>query len=314
MRIDTAACAKRLKEAQDILLICHRDPDPDSFGSAMALHDALIRMGKRARVECPTPPPANLSYLARDMEAFEPKFVVTIDVASRTMLGDGEVRGRHVDLCIDHHPTNPLYAVETLLVPYAATGEAIYEVIGKLGVPLTPFCATAIYTALSGDTGSFRYANTSTQTLRYAAALMEAGADAALVRRRLFESKSRGRIAVEASAMCDVRYYEGGRIAVISVPLSLLADNKTHESELELLASAPIQIEGVDVGITLKERDDGSVRISVRTTEKVDAAAICTEFHGGGHLRAAGCRIYDNLPGSEEKIVAAAARQLSAQG
>ena len=313
MRIDTQTCAQRFKTAQDILLICHRDPDPDSYGSAMALFDALKRMGKRVRVECPTPPPVNLSYLYREMEEFSPKFVVTIDVASRTMLGDGEKRKQHIDLCIDHHPTNPLFAVETLLAPYAATGEAIFEVIEALGVPLTPFCATAIYTAIAGDTGSFRYSSTSTQTLRYAALLMEAGADAALVRRRLFENKSHGRVAVESAAMGGIRYYENGRIAVISVSMALLSETGTHESELELLASAPIQIEGVDIGITLKERDDGSARISVRTSENADAAAICMEFSGGGHVRAAGCRIFDTLEGCEKRIVEVAVRLLRAQ-
>jgi phosphoesterase RecJ-like protein len=310
MRIDVAACARRLAGAEDILLICHRDPDPDTYGSAMALYDTLGRMGKRARVVCPTPPPENLSFLSRPMEDFEPKFVVTVDVASRTMLGDGEKRRQHVDLSIDHHPTNPLYADETLLVPCAATGELVYEVILKLGAELTPFAATALYAAIAGDTGGFRYGNTTAQTLRYAAALMDAGADAALVRRRLFESKSHGRIAVEADALGKIRFYEEGRIAVISVSLEIMEKTKTDESELELLASAPIQIDGVDIGITLKERDDGSVRISVRTTENADAAAICSKFHGGGHLRAAGCRIFTTLADSEVRMVQAAAEQL----
>lgn len=311
MRIDTQRAAELLRSADDILLLCHRDPDGDSYGSAMALFDVLTAMGRRARVGCVSPFPKNLDFLDRPMPDFTPRFVAAIDCASPSMLGDGAERERRVDLCIDHHPTNPLYAVETLLVDYAATGEAVYEVILALDAPLSPYCATALFTALSADTGGFRYANTTTRTLRVAAYLMESGADFNLIRQRLFESKSRGMIAVEAAALSNVRYYAGGRIAVIAATLDIMGRSGADETELEGLASKPLQIDGVDVGITLKERSDGSIRVSVRSTEAADAAVICARFAGGGHIRAAGCRVWDGIEEAERRLVAAAREQLA---
>ncbi|MEG2174003.1 MAG: bifunctional oligoribonuclease/PAP phosphatase NrnA [Oscillospiraceae bacterium] len=303
MKIDAALAAARLAAANDIALICHRDPDGDTYGSAMALFDALTGLGKRVRVECVSPFPANMPYLRREMPTFSPTFTVTIDTAAVTMLGDGEIRKRPIDLCIDHHPGNPLYAKETLLVNYAATGEAILEVIRALGVTVTPFCATALYTALISDTGSFRFSNTSAQTLRYAADLLELGADRDTVRVCLFESRSRGEVRLESAALSSMHYWADGRIASVTIPLSLLEETGVDEAELEGIASKPLQISGVDIGLTLKERNDGSVRISVRTSAAANAAAICETFLGGGHLRAAGCRMWCSMEEAERRLV-----------
>lgn len=311
MRIDRLRCAGLLAAADDILLLCHRDPDGDTYGSAMALFDALTRLGKRARVECISSFPRNLNYLDREMPQFVPRFVAAIDTASPSMLGEPGQRPGEIDLCIDHHPTNPLYAKETYLVDYAATGEAVYEVVRALGLSVTPYCATALYTALCSDTGGFRYANTTARTLRCAAALMEAGADFNLIRVRLFESKSRGLIRVESQALSGIRYYFGGRISVVSVSLAMMEQSRITEAELEGLAAKPLQIEGVDIGITLKERDDGSVRVSMRSSEAADSAAVCQQFEGGGHLRAAGCRIWDTLDAAERTMVLAASKALT---
>lgn len=174
MRIDSKTAAARLLEMDDITLLCHRDPDGDTYGSASALFDALSAMGKQVNIHCPDPFPANLAYLHREMPRFETKHFVAIDMAASSMLGDPKETRPAVELNIDHHPTNPLFAKETFLCSYAAAGEAVYEVIREMGAPVSPFCATALFTALSSDTGGFRYANTTTQTLRYAADLMGA--------------------------------------------------------------------------------------------------------------------------------------------
>lgn len=310
MKVDARRCAELFLQQDDICILCHRDPDGDTFGSAMALYDALMNLGKRAFVTCRSPFPANLLFLSREMAAFEPKFTVAIDVAAPSMIGDPPESRPAVDLCIDHHPTNPLYAKETYLPDYAATGEAVYEVLCEMGVLITPYIATALFVAISSDTGGFRYSNTSPKTLRIAAELMDAGADFNRIRVALFESKSRGQVQVESSALSAARYYAGGRIAVVWVTLDMLSRAKADESELEGIAALPLTIAGVDIGVTLKERDDGSVRVSMRSTDKADVSEICRRFEGGGHVRAAGCRVWDSLASAEQKLVAACEKAL----
>ena len=311
MRIDAAATAAILKEQDDILLLCHRDPDGDTYGSASALFDALSNMGKRVTIQCVSPFPANLSFLKREMPApFEPKFIVAVDIAAPSMICDPPESRPHIDLCIDHHPTNPLYADKTFLVSYGSAGEGMYEVLTAMGAQITPFAATALFTAMSSDTGGFRYSSVTSQSFRVGAELIDKGADFNLVRVALFESKSRGQIQVESLALSQAHYYADGRIAVISVTPKMLKDANIQENELEGLASKPIEIEGVDIGITLKEREDGSIRVSVRSTEKADSSAICREFEGGGHVRASGCRIRDSLENAEKRLIEVCLKQL----
>ncbi len=311
MRIDAKTAASRLLMMDDITILSHRDPDGDTYGSAMALWDALTSLGKRVNLHCPDPFPANLSYLRREMPIFQARHYVAVDIAAESMLGDPKEQRPNVALNIDHHPTNPLFAAETFLCDYAAAGEAVLEVIRALGCPISPFGATALFTALSSDTGGFRYANTSTQTLRYAADLMELGADTETIRVQLFESKSRGRIAIEAEALSHLHYYAGGRIAVIAITLDMVNRAGIDESELEGLASKPLQIIGVDIGITLKERADGSIRVSMRANDRADISAVCRKFEGGGHVRAAGCRIWKPLAEAEAALIDACLEALS---
>ncbi len=303
-KIDARQCAARLLAHDRILLLCHRDPDGDTYGSAAALAAVLSGLGKQVRIFCPDSFPGNLSFLDREYPDFDPEYNVALDVASVTMLGDGALRERPVHLCIDHHPTNPCYADETFLVNYAAAGEGVYEVIRAMGVPIDAFTATALYTALSSDTGGFRFANTTPQTHRYAADLMELGADVETIRVRLFESHSKGRVKVESDAMAGVRYYHGGDIAVISVSPADMAAAGADESELEGLAAEPLRIEGVHIGITMKGREDGSVRVSMRSdSDEYNVAKICALFNGGGHVRAAGCRLWDTLENAERRLI-----------
>ncbi len=312
MRIDLAQCAAFLKERDNFVLLCHRDPDGDTYGSAAALAQALLSMGKQVRLECPGVFPKNLSYLNRKYPDFAEEYAVAIDVASPNMLGDIGKRRSRIDLCIDHHPTNPDYAALTWLVDYAATGEAVYELLKELGASISPEMATALFTALSSDTGGFRFANTTAQTHRYAADLLELGADAETVRRCLFESNSRGRVKIESNAMANARFYQNGEIAVISVSVADTAENGVDESELEGLASEPLRIDGVRIAITLKEREDGSVRVSMRSdSDEADVSAVCRRFHGGGHVRASGCRIWDTLENAEKMLVSACKEELA---
>ena len=114
-----------------------------------------------------------------------------------------------------------------------------------------------------------------------------------------------------AEALSHVRYYAGGRIAVIAVTTEMVERAGVDESELEGLASKPLTIIGVDIGITLKERADGSIRVSMRSNDQADVSAVCRRFEGGGHIRAAGCRIWKPLAEAEAVLVNACLEELS---
>ena len=293
-----------LNEQEDILILCHQSPDGDTLGSGFGLYYALRALGKRAQVVCSDPIPPQFSYLLPEkMPQITPRCIVAVDVADPQLLGDKlSCLADKVDLCIDHHPSNRGYAARTLVRPDAA---ATAEIIRGLQVRLDQRMADCIYTGLCTDTGCFQYSNVTSYTLRIAADMMDLGADAYHINRKMFGTKSKARIAMEREVLDSLIYAMAGRVAVIAVTKEMLDRTGAKESELDGLSSIPREIEGVKVGITLREKP-GGFKISVRTVEEIDAANICALFGGGGHARAAGCFIPETLERCREKVIDAA--------
>lgn len=314
MRITVQQVADRILSQDRILILSHKSPDGDTLGSAYALLYALYACGKRARVMCSDPVPPQFAYLAEGESetAFEPLFIIAVDVASKELLGSALAEyASRVNLCIDHHRTNGDYACGTLVDDQAAAAcEILYAVIAAMGVSLTPQIASCLYTGIATDSGCFKYPNTTARTHRIAAELIEAGADYAAINRALFDTKSKARVAIEKQVLDTLSFAENGQIAWVCITQKMLRETGAMETELDGLAALPRMIEGVEVGITLREQQDGSYKVSIRTAQKADASAICAEFGGGGHLRAAGCRFTCTYQEAVERLLSAAKRTL----
>lgn len=292
-RLTVVQTAAVLQQAQDVAILTHHYPDGDTLGSAFALCRALLALGKRARVLCGDPIPERYDYMKFEMPEFEPAFVCAVDVADRTLLGSlDKSYGGRVDLTIDHHPSNTEYARQLLLKgDYGATAMIVYEIIEALGAPLDKETASALYTGIATDTGCFKYGNTTPLTHRMAAQLMERGAEADTINRSMFDIKSRQRVELERLALKDMAFYFGGRCAVMTVTNEMVKKSGAGENDMEGLAPIPRQIEGVWVGILLRQKADGSYKVSLRTGKHANASAICAKLGGGGHACAAGCSL-----------------------
>ncbi|MEG1994133.1 MAG: DHHA1 domain-containing protein, partial [Oscillospiraceae bacterium] len=152
------------------------------------------------------------------------------------------------------------------------------------------------------DTGCFKYSNTSSNTHIIAAHMIDAGASHAKINNELFDTKSKARLELEKEVISGLEYYFDNRCAVIHISNYLLEKTGASDEEIEGLSAIPRQIEGVEVGITLREKENG-YKISMRTTAYVSACEICKSLGGGGHARAAGCFIEGNLEEVTKKIV-----------
>ena len=318
--VDRQTAVMRLRSAQDILILCHKNPDGDTIGCAGALYLALKSLGKNAAILCSDPIPSLYGYMELRLydASFTPGFVVAVDVASIQLFGDRnnvQKYAAHVDLCIDHHASNSGYAYETLLDPGAAAAcELMIDVIEEMGVTLDPSIASCLYTGIATDTGCFRFSSTTAHTHQAAARLIEAGADLAMLNARLFESRSRARIEIERMALESLEYYCGGRCAMICLTRDQILQTGVANAELEDLTSLPRSIEGVDVGLTLRQQPDGSFKISVRTSRSYDACAIARRLGGGGHARAAGCEISGNLDNARFAVLEEVRKELERWG
>ena len=313
MKIDVKACAGLLKEHDNILILTHAHPDGDTLGSGFALLRALLKLGKTARVINDDEIPAKYSYLYEDLHCkpFQEEYIVAVDVATENLLGNlqNKYSGR-VDLCIDHHLTNTEYAGSLLLRDAPAACEIIYDVINELGVPIDNKIANCLYTGISTDTGCFRYASTTAHSYRIAAKLIDAGANNGLINRKMFETKSKTYVNLERLALNRLQLFCQDRVAVITVTQEMYAKTGSNEQETEALAPLTRQIEGVEIGITIREKKDKTCKASLRTYESVNAADLAKYFGGGGHAQAAACRFDCSVEEAKKRIIAKCAEIL----
>lgn len=291
MKISVKECADILREKDNILILTHANPDGDTLGSGFALCRALMKIGKICAVINADDIPKKYNYLFDDIVEikFKPDYVVAVDVATVNLLGGLEEQFK-IDMCIDHHSTNTEYANLLLLEDVPAACQIMYEVVLALGAEVDKKIADCLYTGLTTDTGCFRYDSTTAQTYRVAADLIDAGADNGRINRIMFETKSKTYARLERLAIESMRFYEHERVAVITVTQEMFQLTGSNAQETEGLAPLTRQIEGVEIGITIQERPDGTCKASIRTFESVNAAKLAACFGGGGHAQAAGCR------------------------
>ena len=291
MKISVKECADILRKKDNILILTHANPDGDTLGSGFALCRALMKIGKICAVINADDIPKKYKYLFDDIVEikFKPDYVVAVDVATVKLLGGLEEQYK-IDMCIDHHSTNTEYANLLLLEDAPAACQIMYEVVLDLGVEVDKKIADCLYTGLTTDTGCFRYDSTTAQTYRVAADLIDAGADNGRINRIMFETKSKTYARLERLAIESMRFYEHERVAVITVTQEMFQLTGSNAQETEGLAPLTRQIEGVEIGITIQERPDGTCKASIRTFESVNAAKLAACFGGGGHAQAAGCK------------------------
>ena len=175
---------------------------------------------------------------------------------------------------------------------------------------ITPEITSCLYTGVATDTGCFRFSNTTAETHRAAAALIEAGADVEKLNERLFESRSHARVIAERMALESLEFYYDDRCALICLTWDQIQAAGVAGAELEDLTSLPRSIEGVEVGLTLRQQKDGSFKISVRTGHDTNACNIARRLGGGGHPRAAGCEISGNPDNAKHAILEEVKKEL----
>lgn len=286
-------CSQLLLSKNNILIITHTNPDGDTLCSAAALCSALRRAGKRANLF--RNPAVTTKYMPHVEKYFAPKsfkskYIVSVDVATEKMFAEGFDGA--IDLCIDHHPTNSHYAKKELVCPgKAACGEIVLAVIKEMCGGITQEEADLLYIAVTTDTGCFQYLNTNAATFRAAAELLEYGADTGMVNVKFFRKASRARLKLEGMIYSTMGFYRDGKISVAIITKEMLRQADAGEEDCDDLAGLAGRAEGASVNITIRERDNGSSKVSVRTGRDVSSSDICAVFGGGGHAMAAGCTI-----------------------
>lgn len=304
----------RMLEKQDrILILFHASPDGDAIGSACALLWGLRRLGKQVALRCADPVPPKFDYLFEglqdamyDGQLFTPEFIVTVDVADIKLLGSlkEEYQGK-IDLAIDHHASHIDFAkIDYLDAGCAANAEIIYALLLEMKLEIDKLTANAIYTGLSTDTGCFRYRNVTWHTHAIAAEIISRGAEAGDINQRMFETRSRQQMEAELTVLKTMEFYFDQRCAMIVVTRELMEEIGLRDEDIEAFVSKPREIEGVLIGLALKERPEGGFKISFRTNPPASSAEVAGRMGGGGHKGAAGCSCKGTLEEVRNKVLA----------
>lgn len=288
MTIESAAAF--LLEHDRYTILSHANPDGDTAGCAYALCIALRSIGKKANVRCADDFSERFSFMWANAakEEFDEETVISVDVADRLLLGGlNEEYGGRVELAIDHHITHVTFEKRLLNEPNAAAcAQTVFKVIEAMNIPINKDIASCLYTAIATDSGCFKFSSVSPETHRIAAKLLEYDFDFAQLNYTLFDLKTRERIALEERIYREMEYYFDGKCAVIILPKSALESVDIEDSNG--ISSIPRQVQGVEVGVVIKEKKEGW-KASLRSNQNIDVQAICSVFGGGGHIRAAGC-------------------------
>ena len=287
--------SEKLLANDDILILCHRSPDGDTIGAGFALFNALKRKGKLARIECADKFGDRFSHITENIEFenFVPKYIVAVDVPTKTLLGAKESEYPEIDLCIDHHASHTPFAKHTYVEYTAASAcEIVYQLICEMCGDVDDVEANALYTGVATDTGCFKFSNTTAQTHFIAAKLMMKNIDAEKINQKVF-SRTKSSILLEANVVSNANFYYDDKVAIQIVDEKMREEVGATDDDACALASVLQTIDTVVLGITIREIGD-NCRISVRSKNGVSSAEFCKKFGGGGHEGAAGCTIEGN--------------------
>lgn len=309
-----AECAACLLGHDRYVILTHRRPDGDTIGSAAALCRGLRSLGRQAWVlRNPQFTPRFAPYLEGLVCDSIPEnaCVVSVDIAADSLLPLVEGLPARWALGIDHHNHAELSADQLLQEPdKAACGEIIFALLELMEVPMDKAMAEALYVALSTDTGCFKYANTTENTFLVVSRLLALGADIFPINKVFFDTKSMGRLQLEAYLTEHMELLADGLVGICTMPQALLEKLAVNEDDIDSISGFPRSVEGVEIGVMIREVEHGEGKISVRTGRDYDASELCRQLGGGGHAGAAGA----SVPGGIEAARAAVLEVLKRKG
>lgn len=309
MRIERDGVYAFLKKYHRFLLIGHVHPDGDDIGSICALHNVLCNMGKEADMLIGDEVPERLAFIPtakkilREIpEGKEYDAMIFTDLANIERGGDFDFP-KVPSLCIDHHVSNAHYTdCLYLQAEYAATAEMLAEIFFDYSLPMDEDAKNALYLGMGTDSGFFKFECTSAHTLHMASRLVAAGAKPAWIANHLDVTTKTG-MEVYRRVLDTLHYAAGGKIGLAAM------DAKSMELDGEnsdYYVSIPRRVEGVELGVLFKADSEDVTRLSLRSREYIDVAALAAHFGGGGHVRAAGCTIRLPLAEAEAAFLAEA--------
>ena len=316
-----ADVAKILKKGKAFILTTHKDPDGDGIGSMLALGFCLGKAGKQVSLllEEAVPVPFDIlrgaDRITQDFDAdVEWSGVVVLDCADEKRLGGlgRRLAGVRPWINIDHHETNSGFAEVNLIVPKcSSTGELVYGIIKECGFPMDLEVAENLFAAIQTDTGSFRYDNTTSRSMRIAAELIDLGVNPWEVTQKVMDGHDLSRLKLLRLALGTIELHHEGRIGIIVLTKDMFEQTGAGKLDSERFVDFVRFIRGVEIAALIRETEAGQYKFSLRSNNRVNVAKLASLFGGGGHEKAAGFDCRGDLKALKEAFTREAERFLN---
>jgi phosphoesterase RecJ-like protein len=308
---------KAVKDAQTIAIFPHIMADGDAIGSSLALKEFLDRQGKTTYIiyeeECSYKyqflfREKKQRYIYPDVPAKRFDLAISIDSGDMSMLGKRAelYKSAPITVNMDHHKTNKMYGdLNYVSLSSAAAGEIIYDFLVSYDPGYVPdtFTASCLYTAITTDTGGFRYANTTKRTHEIAGILTDCGIDVEYICKQVFDLMPKPQMELLKRVLPKASLVHNGKIGIIRITRKDYEEVGAKEEHSDGFVDYVRNVEGVEVAISFKETRDGKVKVSFRSSGVVDVSETARRFNGGGHENAAGCTVEGELRHVEEEVV-----------
>jgi len=301
-----------LLKDDNFTLISHMLPDGDSIGSLLALGAGLKRIGKKVQMFTPGPIPRKYTFLKGaelvDNQVFSStssKVVIVLDSSDEERLGlfKDQVMSFARIINIDHHVTNQSFGSLNLIDAEAsATGEIVFGILKELGVELDQPIAEALYVAISTDTGSFKYDNTTSHTHLVIAELLKYDLSPGVLSQKIFDERPLSFFILLKEAISSLELYLKQTVAVMTISKDIRVGSGATTDDLDGIVNYTRNIEGIELGILFYVESDREVKVGFRS-KLLDVSALAGKLNGGGHVRAAGCRLQGNYETVKEKVL-----------
>lgn len=304
-----------IEQANSIIIFSHVNPDGDTLGTMTALHQTIkTHFGKESKMVTVGKIPDIYHFLPninkvlkaenlQKNECFD--LAIAVDIAAKDRMVDTLpfFENAKTKINIDHHKTNNNYGdINFVRGDASSAGEVLFDILEELNLTPDPQTATALYTAILTDTGGFRFENTNATTLTKAAKIIEYGANPAQISKYCYESKPKPMVLLQANSLINAKFAEENKIAYVCIKNSDLQKYNATNDHTEGIVEALRQINTTEISFVLKEVDENTTKISLRS-KVADVSKIATIFGGGGHTFAAGCTIHKPLQIACEKIL-----------
>lgn len=308
-----------IKGSNDFIVTSHINPDGDNIGSTLGTYYFLKKLGKKVYYILDDFIPSNLSFLVKDIEILKSTDInikdyniIALDCGDkkRICISEDLIENSNKLICIDHHTSNDYYGDLNYIDENASsTSELVYNLISRYNTlhnedTVDEKIATALYTGLITDTGNFMYSNTQCTSFDMAKELLFKKANKDLIIKEVFQSNKFDYYKLLGESLNTLDIYEN-KIATITVTMDMMKRNNLTFNDVDGIVSYARDIEGVEVGILIKEKEEGEVKISLRSKTYVDVSEIAKSLNGGGHKKASGCTIYDNVENAKNIVLKA---------